>query len=74
MPGAVRDWVKLAVSRARASGSPTVFWLDEHRAHDAVIIGKVHTYLPDHDTTGLELAGTTDGKHQVEQAVTVEVG
>ena len=51
----IRDWVKLAVSRAKASGSPTVFWLDEHRAHDAVIIGKVHTYLPDHDTTGLDI-------------------
>jgi isocitrate dehydrogenase len=51
----IRDWVKLAVTRAKASGSPTVFWLDEHRAHDAVIIGTVHTYLPEHDTTGLDI-------------------
>ena len=51
----IRDWVKLAVSRAKASGSPTVFWLDERRAHDAAIIGKVNTYLPEHDTTGLDI-------------------
>jgi isocitrate dehydrogenase len=51
----VRDWVKLAVSRARASGSPAVFWLDESRAHDAEIIKKVQAYLPDHDTSGLEI-------------------
>ena len=49
----IRDWVKLAVTRAEASGSPAVFWLDENRAHDAVIISKVNAYLPDHDTTGL---------------------
>lgn len=51
----IRDWVKLAVSRARATGSPAVFWLDEKRAHDAQIIAKVHTYLKDHDTTGLTI-------------------
>ncbi|MGE9270624.1 MAG: NADP-dependent isocitrate dehydrogenase [Verrucomicrobiales bacterium] len=51
----VRDWVKLAVSRARATGSPAVFWLDETRAHDAELIKKVQTYLADHDTEGLEL-------------------
>lgn len=51
----VRDWVKLAVSRARATGAPAVFWLDESRAHDAEIIKKVTTYLADHDTDGLEL-------------------
>jgi len=51
----VRDWVKLAVSRARTTGTPTVFWLDEARAHDAEIIAKVRTYLGDHDTDGLEL-------------------
>jgi isocitrate dehydrogenase len=50
---AVRDWVKLAVSRARISGDPIVFWLDEARAHDARLIDKVHTYLADHDTDGL---------------------
>jgi isocitrate dehydrogenase len=51
----VQDWVKLAVTRARASGDPAVFWLDEARAHDAQIIAKVKTYLADHDTTGLDL-------------------
>ena len=50
---AVRDWVKLAVSRARITGDPIVFWLDEARAHDARLIDKVHTYLADHDTSGL---------------------
>ncbi|MEZ4221294.1 MAG: NADP-dependent isocitrate dehydrogenase [Polyangiaceae bacterium] len=51
----VRDWVKLAVSRARATGVPAVFWLDESRAHDAELINKVKAYLPDHDTKGLTL-------------------
>ena len=51
----IRDWVKLAVTRAKASGSPAVFWLDENRAHDAAIINKVNTYLPEHDTTGLDI-------------------
>ncbi len=52
---AIRDWVKLAVTRARASGSPAIFWLDEQRGHDAQIIAKVKAYLPGHDTKGLEL-------------------
>jgi len=52
---AIQDWVKLAVNRARATGSPTIFWLDEDRAHDAQLIGKVGTYLGDHDTDGLDL-------------------
>jgi isocitrate dehydrogenase len=52
---AVRDWVKLAVSRARASGAPAVFWLDRDRAHDAQVMAKVERYLEDHDTDGLEL-------------------
>jgi len=52
---AIRDWVKLAVNRARASNSPAIFWLDENRAHDSNIIAKVKKYLPDHDTTGLEI-------------------
>ncbi|HEU4580204.1 MAG TPA: NADP-dependent isocitrate dehydrogenase [Polyangiaceae bacterium] len=52
---AIRDWVKLAVSRARATGAPAVFWLDEQRAHDANLISKVKAYLPEHDTKGLEL-------------------
>ena len=51
----IRDWVKLAVNRARATGVPAVFWLDENRAHDREIIKKVNTYLKDHDTEGLEL-------------------
>ncbi len=52
---AIKDWVKLAVRRAKASGSPTVFWLDENRGHDSEIIKKVNKYLPDHDTSNLEL-------------------
>src|SRR4029079_7263887 len=51
----IRDWVKLAVSRARATGAPAVFWLDQHRGHDAQMIQKVNTYLKDHDTSGLEI-------------------
>ena len=51
----IRDWVKLAVTRARLTGQPAVFWLDEARAHDASLINKVNTYLQDHDTTGLEI-------------------
>jgi isocitrate dehydrogenase len=51
----IRDWVKLAVTRARATGDPAVFWLDEGRAHDAVLIAKVHEYLADHDTDGLTI-------------------
>jgi isocitrate dehydrogenase len=51
----IRDWVKLAVTRARAAGTPAVFWLDENRAHDAEIIAKVKKYLPRHDTTGLDI-------------------
>jgi isocitrate dehydrogenase len=51
----VQDWVKLAVNRARATGSPAVFWLDKNRAHDAQIIAKVERYLKDHDTTGLDI-------------------
>ncbi|MFH8383444.1 NADP-dependent isocitrate dehydrogenase [Kitasatospora sp. NPDC018058] len=51
----IQDWVKLAVTRARATGDPAVFWLDENRAHDAVLIEKVKTYLPEHDTTGLQI-------------------
>jgi isocitrate dehydrogenase len=51
----VQDWVKLAVNRARATGTPAVFWLDEKRAHDAQIIAKVWTYLALHDTKGLDI-------------------
>ena len=52
---AIQDWVGLAVRRARASGSPAIFWLDEKRGHDAEIIKKVNAYLPKHDTKGLEI-------------------
>lgn len=52
---AIRDWVKLAVARASASGAPAVFWLDKNRAHDARIIEKVERYLPEHDTNDLEI-------------------
>ncbi|MES1257088.1 MAG: NADP-dependent isocitrate dehydrogenase [Acidobacteriota bacterium] len=52
---AIRDWVKLAVTRARASGAPAVFWLDPDRAHDAQIIRKVNACLPEHDLSGLEI-------------------
>ncbi len=51
----IRDWVRLAVGRARASGAPAVFWLDEARAHDAQIIAKVRACLPEHDTEGLDI-------------------
>lgn len=51
----IKDWVKLAVNRARATGSPAVFWLNKERAHDANLIKKVNLYLQDHDTEGLEL-------------------
>jgi isocitrate dehydrogenase len=53
--GPIRDWVKLAVTRARLSGMPVVFWLDEYRPHEAQLIDKVETYLKDHDTTGLDI-------------------
>ena len=51
----IKDWIKLAVNRARATGSPAIFWLDKNRAHDAQIIKKINTYLPENDTTGLEI-------------------
>ncbi len=51
----IQDWVKLAVTRAKATGSPTIFWLDERRGHDAEIIRKVNSYLPQHDTEGLDI-------------------
>merc|ERR1719305_859149 len=53
---AIKDWVKLAVTRSRACGWPAIFWLDEARAHDAQIIAKVNTYLAEHDTTGLDIS------------------
>ncbi|MEN8140131.1 MAG: NADP-dependent isocitrate dehydrogenase [Thermodesulfobacteriota bacterium] len=51
----IRDWVKLAVNRARAEGVPAIFWLDEARGHDAQLLKKVQAYLPEHDTTGLDI-------------------
>ena len=51
----VQDWVKLAISRARATGAPAVFWLDESRAHDAEVLAKVHHYLDSHDTDGVQI-------------------
>ncbi len=51
----IRDWVRLGVSRAKATGQPAIFWLDENRAHDANLIAKVKTYLQDHDTAGLDI-------------------
>ena len=53
--GPIRDWVKLAVTRARAMDAPAVFWLDADRAHDAQLIAKVNTYLKDHDTDGIQV-------------------
>ena len=52
---AIKDWVKLAVARARATGAPAVFWLDDNRGHDREIAGKMRRYLKDHDTKGLEI-------------------
>merc|ERR1719510_2790835 len=51
----IQDWVRLAVARARATGAKTIFWLDEQRAHDAVMIAKVKQYLPTHDISGLDI-------------------
>ncbi len=51
----IKDWVKLAVNRAKATGAPAIFWLDKTRAHDAQLISKVETYLKDHDTQGLDI-------------------
>jgi isocitrate dehydrogenase len=51
----IQDWIKLAVNRARATGSPALFWLDKNRAHDAELIKLVNRYLPKHDTTGLDI-------------------
>jgi isocitrate dehydrogenase len=51
----IRDWVRLAVERSRATGAPAVFWLDEHRAHDRELVTKVRQYLGDHDTSGLQI-------------------
>jgi len=52
----IQDWIKLAVSRARLSNTPAIFWLDENRGHDREMIKKVNKYLPEHDTTGLDIS------------------
>src|SRR5690554_1735221 len=51
----IKDWVKLAVTRARDSETPAIFWLDAERAHDAALISKVEAYLAEHDTSGLDI-------------------
>ena len=53
---AVQDWIKLGVERGRLTGSAVIFWLDENRAHDAQLIAKLHRYLPEHDTSGLDIS------------------
>ncbi len=58
----IQDWVKLAVTRARATGAPAVFWFDKNRAHDAQVIAKVEKYLKDHDTKGLEIKILVSGR------------
>jgi isocitrate dehydrogenase len=66
----IKDWVKLAVTRARASNTPVVFWLDKDRAHDANIIKKIEKYLPAHDTNGLDIktmAPAAAAKHSCER-------
>ena len=68
---AIKDWVKLAVNRARASSTPVVFWLNNHRAHDAQLIEKVNRYLKEHDTKGLDIqimAPNEAMKHSLERA------
>jgi isocitrate dehydrogenase len=52
----IKDWVKLAVSRAKATGTRAIFWLDKRRAHDASLIDKVNLYLKDHDLTGVDIS------------------
>lgn len=52
----IKDWVRLAVDRARATGDKTIFYLDEARAHDASLIAKINTYIKDHDTSGLDIS------------------
>lgn len=71
----IRDWVKLAVTRARLSGTPAIFWLDKARAHDRELITKVNTYLPMHDTAGLDIqildpiAATTRSMERAKQGL-----
>ncbi len=70
----IRDWVKLAVTRARATGVPTLFWLDPARAHDAEIISKVNTYLPEHDTKNLDVRLVTPVQGMQESITRIRKG
>ncbi len=70
----IRDWVKLAVNRARATGSPALFWLDPMRGHDARIIAKVNEYLPDHDTEGLDIRVVTPVEGMQESIARIRKG
>ncbi len=71
---AIRDWVGLAVSRARASGTPAVFWLDSNRAHDVQLIAKVNTYLKEHDTKGLNISIASPADAMKQACSTVRAG
>jgi isocitrate dehydrogenase len=70
----VQDWVKLAVSRARLTGAPALFWLDPKRAHDAQIIQKVNAYLKNHDTTGLDIRILTPVEAMKESVARIRAG
>jgi len=71
---AVKDWVKLAVKRARVSGQPTVFWLDDARAHDREIMAKVALYLPEHDIDGLDIQTMAPLEAQIHSLAAVRAG
>merc|ERR1711977_389514 len=70
----IKDWVKLAVTRARLSDTPAIFWLDEKRAHDAELIKKVNMYLKEHDTTGLDIKVMAPAKACVESVQRAKAG
>ncbi len=70
----IKDWVKLAVNRARASNTPAIFWLDESRAHDAELIKKVKAYLGEHDTAGLEIKILTPEAATLLSCQTIKAG
>ena len=70
----IQDWVKLAVTRARATGTPALFWLDPQRSHDALIIAKVTQYLPEHDTKGLDIRVVTPVEGMRESILRIRKG
>jgi monomeric type NADP-dependent isocitrate dehydrogenase len=70
----IRDWVKLAVTRARASNTPAIFWLDTNRAHDRQLIAKVKTYLADHDIKGLDISIQNPDQAMASTCVRVRAG